>query len=243
MASRSTLRSGTTKSLIYSLLCMLFGVILLVGGMATWKNPAQCGGQTMQQGDTCEVTQNGSTSDNSMSQQESSNHREAIIMFVLGPLMILGGGVWLASEIRTRQRRGGPAKGGMAIAGAGPFPGQGQYPQQPSQQMYNPAQAMGQNPYAAPAQQPYAAAQPYGFPQQQQQPQPQQPQPQYGVPQPQQPQAQPQPQPYGAPPQQGWPGQQWQQPQQAPQPPHQGTWQGQQPQGQQPPQQGTWQGN
>ena len=224
MARRSTLRSGTTKSLIYSLLCMLVGVILLVGGMMTWKNPAQCGGQTMQQGDTCEVTQNGSTSDNSMSQQESSNHREAIIMFVLGPLMVLGGGVWLGSEIRIRQRRGGPAKGGMAIAGAGPFPGQGQYPSQPSQQMYNPAQAMGQNPYAAPVQQPYAAAQPYGF----QQPQ------QYGVPQPQQPQAQPQPQAYGALPQQGWPGQQWQQPQ--PQPPQQGTWQGQQP-----PQQRGWQ--
>jgi hypothetical protein len=232
MASRSTLRSGTTKSLIYSVLCMLFGVILLVGGMMTWKNPAQCGGQTMQQGDTCEVTQNGSTSDNNISQQESSNHREAIIMFVLGPLMVLGGGVWLGSEIRIRQRRGGPAKGGMAIAGAGPFPGQGQYPAQPSQQMYNPAQAMGQNPYAAPVQQPYAAAQPYGFPQQQQ---PQQ--PQYGVPQAQQPQAQPQPQAYGAPPQQGWPGQQWQQA------PQQGTWQGQQPQGQQPPQQGGWQGN
>jgi hypothetical protein len=237
MASRSTLRSGTTKSLIYSLLCMLFGVILLVGGMATWKNPAQCGGQTMQQGDTCEVTQNGSTSDNSMSQQESSNHREAIIMFVLGPLMVLGGGVWFGSEIRIRRRRDVPAKGGMAIAGAGPFPGQGQYPSQPSPQMYNPAQAMGQNPYAAPVQQPYAAAQPYGFPQQQ--PLPQQ---QYGVPQAQQfgaqqSQAQPQPQAqaYGVPPQQGWPAQQWQQPQQAPQ---QGTWQGQQP-----PQQGTWQGN
>ena len=220
MARRSTLRSGITKSLIYSVLCMLFGVILLVGGAMTWQNPAQCGGQTMQQGDTCEVTQSGSTSDNNMSQQESSNHREAIIMFVLGPLMVLGGGVWLGSEIRIRQRRGAPAKGGMALAGAGPFPGPGQYP---PQQTYNPAQAMGQNPYAAPAQQQYGVAQPYGYPQQ---PQPQ-PQPQYGVPQPQQPQAQPQPQAYGAPsPQRGWPGQQWQQPQQPQQAPQQGGWQG-----------------
>ena len=237
MASRSTIRSGTTKSLIYSLLCMLFGVILLVGGAATWKNPAQCGGQTMQQGDTCEVTQDGSTSDNNVSQQESSNHREAIIMFVLGPLLVLGGGFWLASEIRIRQRRGAPAKGGMAIAGAGPFPGPGQYPQQ---QAYNPAQAMGQSPYAAPAQQQYGAAQqPYGYPQQPQAPQQQPPQ-QYGVPQGQQRQPQAQPQAYGAggPQQQGWPGQQGQQPYQGQQP-QQGTWQGQQ----QPPQQGGWPGN
>ena len=55
MARRSTIRSGTTKSLIYSVLCVLFGAGLFIGGVATWKSPADCGGQTMQQGDTCEV--------------------------------------------------------------------------------------------------------------------------------------------------------------------------------------------
>jgi len=229
MARRSSIRSGTTKSLIYSVLCILFGAILIVGGVMTWKDPADCGGQTMQQGDTCEVTQDGSTTDNGLSQQESSNHRDAVIMFVLGPLMIIGGALWLGSEIRIRQRRGSLGKSGMAFAGAGPFPGPGQAPPQ----MYNPGQAMGQNPYAAPGQQQYGAAQPSGFPQQQQQQQygapQQQPQQQYVAPQQQQygsppPQAQPQPQPqaYGAPPQQGWPGQQGQPGQQ----PQQGGWSG-----------------
>ena len=217
MARRSTIRSGTTKSLIYSVLCVLFGAGLFIGGVATWKSPADCGGQTMQQGDTCEVTQDGTTTDNGLSQQESANHTEAITMFVLGPLMIIGGGFWLSSEIRIRKRRGAGmngTNGAMAFAGVGPFPGPGQFPPQ-QQQMYNPAQAMGQNPYAAPAQQQqYGVAQPYGYPQQQQ----------YGAPQPQpQPQQQPQPQAYGVPPQQqGWPGQQSQQGQQ----PQQGGWNG-----------------
>lgn len=218
MARRSTIRSGTTKSLIYSVLCVLFGAGLFIGGVATWKSPADCGGQTMQQGDTCEVTQDGTTTDNGLSQQESANHTEAITMFVLGPLMIIGGGFWLSSEIRIRKRRGAGmngTNGAMAFAGVGPFPGPGQFPPQ-QQQMYNPAQAMGgQNPYVAPAQQQqYGVAQPYGYPQQQQ----------YGAPQPQpQPQQQPQPQAYGVPPQQqGWPGQQSQQGQQ----PQQGGWNG-----------------
>ncbi|GAA5180076.1 hypothetical protein GCM10023322_11550 [Rugosimonospora acidiphila] len=210
------MRSGTAKSLTYSVLCTLFGVLFVVGGVFTWKHPADCGGQTMQQGDTCEVTQNGSTDNKNLSQQESSNHREAIVMFVLGPLMILGGAAWLGGEIRIRQRRNASAQRGAAIAGAGPFFGPGQAPPQ----MYNPAQAMGQHPYAASAQQ------------------------QYGTPQPQQPQA------YGAPPQQGWPGQQAPQgwPGQQGQPPQQG-WPGQQApqgwpgqQGQQPQQSG-WKGN
>jgi hypothetical protein len=230
MARRSTIRSGTTKSLTYSVMCMVLGALLLVGGVMTWKDPAQCGDQTMQQGDTCEVTQDGSTNDNSMSQQESSNHREAIIMFVLGPLMVLGGAAWLSSEIRIRRRRGAPAGGNAVLAGAGPFPGPGQVPQ------YAQGQAAGQNPYAAqggqqygvPAQQQYAAPQQpqYGAPQAYPAP----PQQQYGPPQPQQ-QQQPQPQqpqygtpqPWGAPPQQGWPAQPQQSQQQ---PPQQGGWPG-----------------
>ena len=209
--ARSSTQPGTIKSLIYSILCILFGVGLIFLGVSSWQDPADCGGQTMQQGDTCEVTTNGTVTDHDMSQQESSNHTEAIIAFILGPLMIVGGGFWLSSEIRIRQRRNAAGRGGVAVAGAGPYPGQ--FPNQ-----YNPAQGMGQPQYPAPAQQQYGAPvhQPqYGFPQQQQQQQQQ-----YYPPQAQQ----PQPQPYGAPPQQqGWPVQQGQQ--QYPQPPQQqGGW-------------------
>jgi hypothetical protein len=202
MARRSTLRSGTAKSLVYAVLCMVLGAFLILGGAVTWKNPADCGGQTMQQGDTCEVTDNGSTTDRSLSDQESSNHREALIMFVLGPLMIIGGGFWLSSEVRIRQRRRAAALGTVPAAGAMPFP-----------PPYNPAQA--QNPYAAPAQQQYAPPpqQQQGWPGQQPQQVPPYPQ-QYPGQHPQQYQSQ-------------YP-QQYQQPQQPPQPPQppQGGWPG-----------------
>ncbi|WP_034265039.1 hypothetical protein [Actinospica robiniae] len=213
MASRSTIRSGTTKSLIYSVLGIVFGAALILIAKATWANPADCGGQTMQQGDTCEVTDHGETSNRSLSDQESSNHREAVIMFVVGPLMIAGSGFWLASEIRIRQRRGATATGPAAVAGAGPFPpGNTPYPPQfnAAQQPYPPQQPYGAvPPQARPAQPQYQQPQ-YQQPQQpyppQQYPQqpypPQQYAPQYGQP------AQPQPpqQPYQQPPQQGgWP--------------------------------------
>ncbi|MBR7837226.1 hypothetical protein KDL01_28370 [Actinospica durhamensis] len=223
MARRSTIRSGTTKSLVYAVLTIAIGGLLIFGGVSTWKNPADCGGQTMQQGDTCEVTDNGSTSDKSLSDQESSNHRDAIIMFVLGPLMMIGGGAWLTSEIRLRSARGAAPAPAGAVAGAGPFPGNGQpYPQQQyNQAAYNqggynqsqyPMQGQGQAPYGA------------QVPQQQQPLQPQQ--PQYGAPMPQQQAWGQQPQQMQPQPQQAWPGQAPAQPQQfqQPQQPPQGGW-------------------
>ena len=227
MARRSTIRSGTTKSLIYSIICIVAGGLLVFGGVSTWKNPADCGGQTMQQGDTCEVTDNGSTTDKSLSDQESSNHRDAIIMFVLGPLMIVGGGLWLSSELRLRSRRGAAPAAAGPVAGAGPLPGNGpQYPPQYNPAQFNQAQPVqghypmqGQPPYGAPvAQQQYPQQQypPQQYPQQQY-PQ-QQPQPGWAMqPQVQQPQQ----------PQQGWPAQPQQQyPQQPAQPQQPGGWTG-----------------
>lgn len=217
MARRSTIRSGTTKSLIYAILGIVLGAVLIIVGKATWSNPADCGGQTMQQGDTCEVTDHGETSDRSLSDQESSNHREAIFMFVIGPLMVVGSGFWLASEIRIRQRRGAAANGPAAVAGAGPFPGNGRFAPQfnAAQQYQQPAQPQ------YPPQQPYAAVPP----------QPQQYQQQYQQPAPASAQTQSWPaqqQNQQSAPAQSWPAQQQYpqpaQPQQYQQPPQQGGW-------------------
>ena len=225
MARRSTIRSGTTKSLVYAVLTIAIGGLLIFGGVSTWKNPADCGGQTMQQGDTCEVTDNGSTTDKSLSDQESSNHRDALIMFVLGPLMMIGGGVWLTNEIRVRSGRAAAPVPAGAVAGAGPFPGNGQpYPQQYNQAAYNQGQynqgGHNQGQYPMQGQTPYGAQVPQQQQPQQQQPQPQ---PQYGAPVPQQQAWGQQPQP-----QQAWPGQAPAQPQQyeQPQQPPQGGWPG-----------------
>lgn len=148
--ARSRLVSTSTKNLIYSILGIGLGVLILFGGISKWADPADCGGEEMYQGDTCEVTQqDGSTSDNGIEQQEHANHVEAILMFVGGPLITIGSGFWLRGEIRSRQRRNALMSGRGVVSGAGPFPGAGQG----AGWNYEPAQGTNQSAYAVGARQ------------------------------------------------------------------------------------------
>jgi hypothetical protein len=123
---RSSLRVGTTQNLVVAVLTIGLGVFFVVGAQLVRSNPADCGGQTMQQGDTCVITYQGQSNDADLSGQVANNNREALMLDVVGPLAMIAGGYKLSKDIQVRRRRAaGQVAGPAAVVGAGPLPGDG----------------------------------------------------------------------------------------------------------------------
>ncbi|WP_034263741.1 hypothetical protein [Actinospica robiniae] len=126
--ARSSLRPGTTPALIAAVLTIGLGVLFVIGALWVRSNTADCGGQTMQQGDTCVITYQGRTTDADLAGQQANNKREALILDVAGPLFMILGGYRLSKEVRVRRARAAaPAGEPLAMAGAGPLPGDGEF--------------------------------------------------------------------------------------------------------------------
>jgi hypothetical protein len=82
-----------------ALLASIIGAGLIVFGMYSInETTVDCGGQTMQAGDTCVTYDNGGSVTRSVSQQLSQDHRQGWISAGFGAFMLLGGGVMLFAK-------------------------------------------------------------------------------------------------------------------------------------------------
>lgn len=152
------------RSIVYGIVGIVIGVGLFIGGIASsGDDGVKCGGQTMAPGDTCRTVGNGSSTERSYEEQKSQNGREAVLMMIFGPVVAIGGLVFLAGSSLGRRRRVHrpayqPAQPGYAPAQPGFAPAQPGYPPAPQ-----PGHAAAQPGYppAPPAAQPgYPSAQP-----------------------------------------------------------------------------------
>ncbi len=95
---------------------MIVGVVMIVGAvtMLNSHGKVDCGGETMRSGDQCvQVDKHGHRTTRSMDEQASDNTRTGWLLLGFGVLMIVGGGVFLAGELR---RSGGSGrKNGMQV--------------------------------------------------------------------------------------------------------------------------------
>lgn len=82
-----------------ALLAFLIGAGLIVFGIhSISETSADCGGQTMEAGDTCVTSGSGGSVTRSGSQQLSQDREEGWISVGLGALMLLGGGIGLSAK-------------------------------------------------------------------------------------------------------------------------------------------------
>lgn len=144
-----------------AVLGLIVGIgVLILGIYLINETTADCGGQTMQAGDTCTTTTNGNNSTTrSVSQQLSHDHEEGWIGVAVGTLVLLGSGYVLVRRNRTRPSAY-PGTG-APVGYAGPPNGNGPQPYNPAPQPYG---YQAPQPYGNPAPQPYGnpAPQPYG---------------------------------------------------------------------------------
>lgn len=95
---------------------MVVGVVMIVGAitMLNSHGKVDCGGETMRSVDQCvEVDKHGHRTTRSMDEQASDNTRTGWLLLGFGVLMIVGGGAFLAGELR---RSGGLGpKAGMQV--------------------------------------------------------------------------------------------------------------------------------
>ncbi|WP_036497273.1 hypothetical protein [Nocardia aobensis] len=95
---------------------MVVGVVMIVGAITMLNSHGRvdCGGETMRSGDQCvEVGKHGHRTTRSMDEQASDNTRTGWLLLGFGVLMIVGGGAFLAGELR---RSGGlGTKTGMRV--------------------------------------------------------------------------------------------------------------------------------
>jgi hypothetical protein len=91
------------KNIIWATLGVLLGIFLVGYGLVSQGGAVTCGGKVMQPGDTCVTIGSGGGSRN-YDEQKSKNERNGWIEMGVGALILVGGGVWLASEIRGRRR-------------------------------------------------------------------------------------------------------------------------------------------
>ncbi|TDC09291.1 hypothetical protein, partial [Actinomadura bangladeshensis] len=94
------------RSIVYGIVGIVIGVGLFIGGIASsGDDEVKCGGQTMSPGDTCRTVSNGSSTERSYEEQKSQNGREAVLMMIFGPVVAIGGLVFLAGSSLGRRRR------------------------------------------------------------------------------------------------------------------------------------------
>ncbi|CND89531.1 Uncharacterised protein [Mycobacterium tuberculosis] len=94
------------RSIVYGVLGLVIGIGLFIGGVASsGAGEVKCGGQTMSPGDTCRTVSNGGSTERSYAEQKSQNGREAVLMMIFGPLVAIGGLVFLAGSSLGRRRR------------------------------------------------------------------------------------------------------------------------------------------
>ncbi|GAA1779728.1 hypothetical protein [Actinomadura chokoriensis] len=157
------------RSIVYGIVGIVIGVGLFIGGVASsGDDEVKCGGRTMSPGDTCRTVGNGSSTERSYEEQKSQNGREAVLMMIFGPVVAIGGLVFLAGSSLGRRRRVHhptyqPAQPGYAPAQPGFAPAQPGYPpaQPPAQPGYPPAAHPG---HAQPAYPPAPPAAQPGYP-------------------------------------------------------------------------------
>ncbi|MEU8347069.1 hypothetical protein SAMN05443665_10687 [Actinomadura meyerae] len=152
------------RSIVYGIVGIVLGIGLFIGGIASsGGGEVKCGSRTMSPGDTCTTIRNGSSTERTYDEQKAQNGRENVIMMIIGPIVAIGGVVFLAGAGRGRRRvRHQPA---YQAPQPGYPPAQPGYPAQPghppAQPGYPPAPPAAHPGYA---QQPgYPPAQP-GYP-------------------------------------------------------------------------------
>jgi hypothetical protein len=86
-------------ALFAGVIALIVGIVLLPG------SEVKCGGRTMQEGDVCETTSNGSTISRSYSEQKSSDQQSAYLTLGFGALALLVGGAGFALNSRPGPRQ------------------------------------------------------------------------------------------------------------------------------------------
>jgi hypothetical protein len=82
-----------------ALLVSIIGAALIVFGInSISETTVDCGGQTMQAGDTCVTSGSGGSVTRSVSQQLSQDREEGWIAVGFGTFMLLGGGIGLVAK-------------------------------------------------------------------------------------------------------------------------------------------------
>ncbi|PSR62683.1 hypothetical protein C8258_25005 [Nocardia sp. MDA0666] len=103
---------------------MVVGVVMIVGAitMLNSHGKVDCGGETMRSGDQCvEVSKHGHRTTRSMDEQASDNTRTGWLLLGFGVLMIVGGGAFLAGELR-RSGGLGPKTGMQVVPNPAAYP-------------------------------------------------------------------------------------------------------------------------
>ncbi|URM96077.1 hypothetical protein LUW76_18060 [Actinomadura madurae] len=151
------------RSIVYGVLGIVIGIGLFVGGVASsGDRDVTCGSRTMSPGDTCTTIRDGRATNRSYDEQKSKNGRENVIMMIVGPIVAIGGVVFIAgaSTGPRHRHRAAPVPHPPAPHGTGP--GQpAAYPPAPpaAQPAYPPAQ-----PGYPPPAQAYPPQPPGGYP-------------------------------------------------------------------------------
>ncbi|WP_026341020.1 hypothetical protein [Actinomadura atramentaria] len=153
------------KRWLYGVLGVVLGIGLFVGGIATrGSSEVKCGDQVMSPGDTCRTFSHGSSTTRGYEDQKSQNGHEAVMMMIFGPLVFLGGLVFLGEAAGVRRRLKSPAPAGYAPhATPQPYPQPGPVPN-PAPQNYGPPNYGPPNPAAPHYPPPNHAPPQYGGP-------------------------------------------------------------------------------
>ncbi|SPT50772.1 hypothetical protein [Actinomadura madurae] len=148
------------RSIVYGVLGIVIGIGLFVGGVASsGDRDVKCGSRTMSPGDTCTTIRDGRATNRSYDVQKSKNGRENVIMMIVGPIVAIGGVVFIAGASTGPRHRATPHGTGPGQPAAYP-PAPAYPPAQPAAQpVYPPAQ-----PGYPPPAQPYPPQPPGGYP-------------------------------------------------------------------------------
>ncbi|GIJ45851.1 hypothetical protein Val02_27370 [Virgisporangium aliadipatigenens] len=91
------------RGILQVILALIIGGGLIIFGITqAVSDDVDCGGQKMSQGDVCQTTSNGSTTDRGYDEQKKDNQRTGYIMAGVGGVFLLGG---VFQGIRTARRR------------------------------------------------------------------------------------------------------------------------------------------
>lgn len=97
--SGSVSRDGNAVKRWQALLALIIGAAFIVFGInSISETTVDCGGQTMQAGDTCVTYGSGGSVTRSVSQQLSQDREEGWISAGLGTFTLLGGGIALYTK-------------------------------------------------------------------------------------------------------------------------------------------------